>query len=123
MAVGAAAGAAMRWAALEAGGAVDLTLLLLNALGAGTLGALGGWAARRRHPGWVAFAGPGICGGLTTWSGLALSAAERLRAGEIAAGLLWPVLGTASGIAAAIGGFLVTSRSGSPPERAGEPGR
>jgi CrcB protein len=103
VAVGAAVGAALRWLALRLGSPAgeDVVLLGINVAGAAALGALTGWPSALDRPRLSALVGPGICGGLTTWSGLALPAAQRLRDGHWAAGVGWPALTVIVGVAAA----------------------
>ena len=112
MAVGAALGAGLRWLALELGGqaAADTVLLLVNLAGAATLGWLTGWPHGLRHPRATALLGPGVCGGLTTWSGLALPAAMRLREGDWAVGLGCPDVNVALAVLAAAAGYHLASR-------------
>lgn len=112
VAVGAALGAGLRWLALDVGGqaTADTVLLVVNVAGAAVLGWLTGWPHGLRHPRTTALLGPGVCGGLTTWSGLALPAALRLREGDWEAALGWPALNVALGVLAAAATYHLASR-------------
>lgn len=118
VAMGAATGAAVRWLALRSGSpsADDVVLLGINVVGAATLGALTGWPGALERPRLSALLGPGVCGGLTTWSGLALPAAHRLRDGRWVAGLGWPALTVLMGVTAAVVAHHLAGRAGSVPE-------
>jgi CrcB protein len=83
VASGGAVGAVVRWAAERwvpwaAPGGVRAGTLLVNAVGSAALGLLVGLAA----PSWITLlAGAGWCGGVTTFSGVALQAVEAGRPG------------------------------------------
>lgn len=124
MAAGAVLGAALRWAALDLAGAgrVEVALLGVNLVGCAVLGAVAAAAAAGRGRAWEPFLGAGLCGALTTWSSLALLAAEDLRDGDWAGGLGWPVAHVVLGVvvaAAAHGG----TRRRLAPDAAGPEGR
>ena len=81
VAIGGAAGTALRHAAVDSAWRPALTVLILNVLGSALLGAL---VARRAptssgpNDAWTALVGVGFCGGLTTFSTHAADVAMRL---------------------------------------------
>lgn len=76
--------------------------LVVNVAGAFLLG----WLVTRlpAHPhthGWRAFAGPGLCGGLTTFSTFQLELVRMLEADRVALALGYAAVSVAAGLAAA----------------------
>lgn len=93
VATGAGVGAALRYlAAHRLDGRWPLGTLLVNVLGSTAVGALA--AAGLAGNGW-ALLGVGLCGGMTTWSGLAVQVHDLgwLRGGAYAAASLGLALG------------------------------
>jgi CrcB protein len=113
IAVGAAAGAGIRWALTRAlgPGGVDAALLTVNLLGATLLGLLTG-----ARPGAVdarteALLGAGFCGALTTWSALALHTATELRSGSWIEPSVWLTANLVGGVVLAVAARGVLRRS------------
>lgn len=113
IAIGATAGAGIRWALTRAlgPGAVDVSLLTVNLVGAMLLGALTG-----ARPGSVSartqgLIGAGLCGGLTTWSALAVHTATEYRAGSWLAPSAWLVANLLGGTAVAVAGRMILQRT------------
>ncbi|MEM8706203.1 MAG: CrcB family protein [Actinomycetota bacterium] len=77
---GGAAGAVARWAIGEVGWSDVTTLLVVNTVGSFVLGMVIAHWTDRDHPARLAL-GIGVCGGLTTFSGLAVDLATRLDGG------------------------------------------
>lgn len=102
VALGAAAGALLRWGIeLGAGGWALWAVLAINVLGAFALGALPALPSVRRSPVLAAFAGPGFLGGFTTvssWSGHTL---RLLDEGQYATAGAYVLLTVVAAIAAA----------------------
>lgn len=121
IAVGAIAGAALRWGVtLWSGpGGIDLALLVVNTVGAALLGfvaELGPPAHRRTGSSFQPLIGAGFCGALTTWSSLALRTAEQLRDAAAPAAATWLVANILLGcLAASAGRALVRASKGSTP--------
>jgi CrcB protein len=113
IAIGAAAGAGIRWALTRAlgPGGVDAALLVVNLTGVTLLGLLTG-----ARPGAVdarteALLGAGFCGALTTWSSLALHTATEFRAGSWIEPSAWLTANLVGGVALAVGARRVSRRS------------
>lgn len=106
IAVGAAAGAALRWVTadelLAVGGRFPWGILTVNVVGSAVLGLA--LVEARRHPDreslLVDGIGTGFCGGLTTFSAFAVDSANLLRDGEGAVALGYVALTMIAGIAA-----------------------
>ena len=79
---GGAAGATLRWGIGEVGWSTATTLLVVNTVGCLVLGAVIAEWSDRDHPARLAL-GVGVCGGLTTFSGLAVELALRLDDGDL----------------------------------------
>ncbi|MEO0492423.1 MAG: CrcB family protein [Actinomycetota bacterium] len=103
---GGVAGSVGRWAISEAGWSGATTMLVVNTLGSFVLGIVIAAVPDRDNPVRLAL-GIGVCGGLTTFSGLAVDLATRLDAGQIgeAAGMTFASL--ALGLVAFLGGRTV----------------
>lgn len=86
---GGVAGSVLRWAIGELGWSATATLLIVNTLGCAILGGLVAAWPDSTHRVRLTY-GLGLCGGLTTFSGLAVRLAQHLDAGAPgdAAGLL-----------------------------------
>lgn len=104
IAIGAAAGAGIRWSLTRALGpdGEDVALLVVNLTGAALLGLLAG-----ARPGAVsarteALLGAGLCGALTTWSSLALRTAGRYRSEDWLVPSLWLLANLLFGVGIAI---------------------
>ena len=106
---GAVAGATLRWAATELVGPsrVGWALLAVNAIGSVVLGFVMTTPSTPRRD----LVGPGLCGALTTWSGLALFAAELIRDERQVVALSWVAAHVVVGVMAAAGGHLLGERS------------
>ncbi|WP_109507731.1 fluoride efflux transporter FluC [Nocardioides speluncae] len=101
VAVGAAAGAVLRYLA---GHYLDGTwhrgTLLVNVAGSFLLGVFSGWALSGA---WLALLGTGFCGGLTTYSAFAVQATEH----GPRRGTAYALVTVAAGLAAAYLGFVL----------------
>ena len=108
VATGGAAGATARWAALDLGGeAFRPALLAVNVVGCLVLGialALPAEQSQRRHALLHDGIGIGFCGGLTTFSTLAVEVAELMRDGQAATGVAYLAASVVLGIAAVLVG-------------------
>jgi len=111
VAVGAVAGAGLRWTALWLAGpsAATAAVLAVNVVGAAVLGAIAGLPSARRREPRDALVGAGFCGALTTWSTLAVQVATDLRAGDWAVGLGWLCANLVLGTIAAVAGHRLTA--------------
>ena len=120
VAAGGALGVLARWALSHLLGptfsftGIPVEIFIINITGAILLGALSGWLSRRaataRRENWRLFIGPGILGGYTTYSALAVGTAELFLAGDAARALVYSLgtvvlglLATALGWAAGAG--------------------
>ena len=89
VAVGGALGAVARFVVdaevsrrVPASSPVPPGTLAVNAVGSCALGLLGALAPAGAAPGWLLFAGTGVCGGFTTFSTASLDAVRRAAAGR-----------------------------------------
>ena len=105
---GGALGAVGRWAIGEIGWSAGTTLLVVNTIGCLVLGAVIAEWPDRDHPIRLAL-GVGVCGGLTTFSGLAIELALRLDDGDVVGVVLLTGASLVFGIAALAAGRLVRS--------------
>jgi len=107
VAVGGVIGATARWLLGTATDDATITLLIANTVGAAVLGVVvNQW--RSDHIMRAAL-GAGLCGGLTTFSGLTLAVAQRLDAGNFAAGAGLVLVSFGLGIAGFSTGRRVTT--------------
>lgn len=106
IALGAMAGAGIRWAATRALGAesIDVVLLSVNVAGCLLLGVVAELPPPDIDSRTRALLGAGLCGSLTTWSSLAVQTAAGMRAGEWLDASAWLSANIALGVLAAIGG-------------------
>jgi CrcB protein len=106
VAIGAMVGAGIRWAALRVfgAGAVDAVLLSVNVAGCLLLGVLSQLPPPAVDSRTMAFLGAGLCGGLTTWSSLAVETAADLRVGDWMPAAPWLAVNLVAGTAAAVAG-------------------
>lgn len=104
VAIGAVAGAGIRWALSRALGpsGVDTAILAVNLTGATLLGLLTGVRPGAMSARTEALLGAGFCGALTTWSSLALHTATEYRAGSWIEPSLWLTANLVGGVALAI---------------------
>jgi CrcB protein len=112
VALGALLGAAIRWGSIEFTGAASVgwVLLAVNVAGALLLGRLSAADVSSPVRGLL---GPGFCGALTTWSGLAVFLAELTRDGQWGSAAGWLAAQLAVGIGAAwLGHALAPTRIG-----------
>lgn len=125
IAAGGVAGAAVRWAVLEACGEVAWAwpILALNVIGSFVLGAL--LAEEQRNPGariaLADFGAIGFCGGLTTFSTFAVEVATLLDDGQAPAAIAYGTASVVGAIAAVVAGAASNHRwraSGLPVEGA-----
>jgi CrcB protein len=105
---GGAAGAAGRWVIGEIGWSSATTLLVVNTVGCFVLGIVIAMLPEREHPIRLAL-GVGVCGGLTTFSGLAVDLAVRLDAGDVGEAVAMGVLSLGLGLIAFLGGRAVSA--------------
>lgn len=77
--IGGVAGSVLRWAVAEIGWSTSVTLVVVNTLGCAVLGGVVARWPAADHPVRLA-AGLGFCGGLTTFSTLAVRVAQHLDA-------------------------------------------
>ena len=103
-----ATGAAGRWAIGEFGWSSATTLLVVNTIGCFVLGIVIAAFPEREHPIRLAL-GVGVCGGLTTFSGLAVDLAMRLDAGDVSEAASMGVLSLGLGLIAFLGGRAVSA--------------
>ena len=101
--LGGVVGTTARWAVGEIGWSTATSLLVVNTVGCFVLGMVVAVWADREHPARLAL-GVGLCGGLTTFSGLAVDLAQRLDAGEFAGALALTAASVGLGLAAFVGG-------------------
>lgn len=116
VAFGGAVGAVARWWLGEHvpdGAGFAATTFAINVSGSFALGLLPGLVDARAHPRWAAGLGPGLLGGFTTLSAVALQGRDALVADETALAALYlgGTLGAALA-AAGVGSALATARSG-----------
>ncbi|NYD68247.1 fluoride efflux transporter FluC [Agromyces atrinae] len=118
VALGGAIGTALRLAldlALpHGGGDFPVSTLLINIVGAFTLGALTGslWK-RETTPAWLkAGLGPGLLGSFTTLSAVAVSAVAMTDAGAAPLAAIYVIVTVVAGFAAALIGLRLGGRSG-----------
>jgi CrcB protein len=116
---GGAAGAALRWAALEAWpvapGAWPVTVLTINVAGSVVLGWAAGERWRHHERGWWLRDGVGIgfCGGLTTFSTFAVEVAAFGRAGAWGTGVAYVLASVVlAGIGVEVGAWVAGSPQG-----------
>ena len=113
---GGALGAVLRWALLEGGGtSLRPALLVANVLGCFVVGAAlaagaSPSATRGRRTLLRDGVGIGFCGGLTTFSTLAVEVAELGRDGRAALGAGYLALSVALGLVAVLGGAALVGR-------------
>ena len=105
---GGATGAAGRWAIGEFGWSSATTLLAVNTIGCFVLGIVMTALPEREHPIRLAL-GVGVCGGLTTFSGLAVDLAMRLDAGDVGEAAAMGMLSLGLGLVAVLGGRAVSA--------------
>ena len=105
---GGAAGAVGRWAIGEFVWSSATTLLVVNTIGCFVLGIVIAALPEREHPIRLAL-GVGVCGGLTTFSGLAVDLARRLDAGDVGEAAAMGVLSLGLGLVAFLGGRAVSA--------------
>ena len=79
--LGGVVGSVLRWAVGETDWSAGTVLLIVNTVASGLLGIVIAMWADREHPMRLAL-GVGLCGGLSTFSGLAVELASRLDRGE-----------------------------------------
>lgn len=121
---GGAVGAALRWAAGELGSAptpdgVPWVLIGVNVAGSLLLAVV---VARYRSlgdrgPVWLDGLGAGLCGGLTTFSGVAVVLATQLRDGQAGVAVLTVILMVGLTLSAAITARLVVAPHRAEPRR------
>lgn len=113
IAIGAAAGAGIRWALTRAlgPGGVDAALMTVNLTGAALLGLLTGARPGAVNARTEALLGAGFCGALTTWSSLALHTATEYRAGSWLGASVWLVANLIGGIALAVTARMLIRRT------------
>ena len=104
---GGATGAAGRWAIGEFGWSSATTLLAVNTIGCFVLGIIIAALPEREHP--IRLALGSVCGGLTTFSGLAVDLARRLDAGDVGEAAAMGVLSLGLGLIAFVGGRAVSA--------------
>ena len=104
--LGGAAGAVGRWAIGEIGWSASTSLLIVNTLGCLVLGVVAAAWPEREHPARLAL-GVGVCGGLTTFSGLAVELAEQLDRGDVLAAIALSSASVVLGLTAFLGGRAV----------------
>lgn len=109
IAVGGLAGAATRWAIVEAApdGGLPWAILAVNLAGSLLLGGvIAAWMARPTgaSPHLRLAVSTGFCGALTTFSTLAVDLAGRIRSDEWDSALIWGIGSIAAGVAAALVG-------------------
>ena len=104
--IGAMAGASIRWAATRTFGDESLNAVLLgvNVAGCLLLGLVSELPPPDLDSRTRALLGAGLCGTLTTWSGLAVQTATGLRAGTWLAASTWLCANIAVGLTAAVAG-------------------
>ncbi len=100
---GGVVGAVLRWAVGEIGWSAGTSLLVVNTVASGVLGVGVALWADREHPARLAL-GVGFCGGLSTFSGLAVELAERLDAGDPLDAVVLAAASLGFGLAAFVGG-------------------
>ena len=100
---GGVVGATGRWAIGELGWPSSITLLVVNTIGSFVLGVVVARWGDREHPLRLAL-GVGLCGGFTTFSGVAVDIAARLDAGDVVEGLSVAVASVVLGAAAFLTG-------------------
>lgn len=112
VALGAMAGAGIRWAAIRAFGvdSIDAVLLGLNVTGCLALGLISELPPPEVDTHTKALLGAGLCGSLTTWSSLAVETAAGLRGGEWLGASVWLSVNLAVGIGAAVLGRELARR-------------
>ncbi len=106
IALGAMAGAGIRWAATRAFGAqsIDAVLLGVNVAGCLLLGFVSELPPADIDSRTKALLGAGLCGSLTTWSSIAVETAADLRAGEWLGASGWLSANITVGVLAAVVG-------------------
>ncbi len=105
---GGAGGAAGRWVIGEFGWSSSTTLLVVNTIGCFVLGIVIAALPEREHPIRLAL-GVGVCGGLTTFSGLAVDLAVRLDAGDVGEAAAMGALSLGLGLVAFLSGRGVSA--------------
>lgn len=103
IALGAVAGAGLRWVVTTAAGSggTDASLLVVNVLGTAVLALFASEHPWRIPTRARALLTAGFCGAVTTWSSLAVRTASELDRGRLAAPLGWLLVNLAAGIAVA----------------------
>ena len=101
--LGGVIGSVMRWAVGEIGWSDGVTLLVVNTAASALLGIVIALVADREHPVRLAL-GVGLCGGLSTFSGLALALAQRLDRGDPLDAFVLAAASLGLGLAAFLGG-------------------
>jgi len=105
---GGVAGTVLRWAVGELEWSVAASLLVVNTVASGVLGMVGAVWQDREHPARLALA-VGFCGGLSTFSGLAVELAQQLDRGDPWDAVVLIVASLALGGGAFFGGREVVS--------------
>ena len=105
---GGVVGATVRWAISETGWSTSTSLLVVNTLGCLLLGGVFAVWADREHPLRLALA-VGLCGGLTTFSGLAVELAGRLDGGDVIGAIGLTAASLVFGVIAFVWGRAVLS--------------
>ena len=94
-------------------GDFPVSTLLINLVGAFTLGLLTAWLWPRASASLKALLGPGLLGSFTTFSAVAVSLVALADAGEWVVGVVYLVATVVLGLGAAWGGLRVGSIAGS----------
>lgn len=96
-------GSVLRWAVGEVDWSTGTVLLVVNTVASGLLGVVIATWADREHPIRLSL-GVGFCGGLSTFSGLAVELASRLDRGEPLDAFVLAAASLGFGLAAFLGG-------------------
>lgn len=116
VALGAAAGATLRWALTSAFNGSS-SLLIVNVLGSFLIGWLAGRQPGLRRSLWLLI-GTGFCGGLTSFSTFALDVARQLDNGQPLTALQVTATTTLLAVLAAVVGFRTATNGGTEREAA-----
>ena len=101
--LGGVAGSVARWAVGEIGWSAGISLLVVNTVASAILGVVVAVWGDREHPVRLAL-GVGVCGGLSTFSGLAVELAARLDRGDPLDAFVLAAASLGFGVAAFLGG-------------------
>lgn len=101
--LGGVVGSVARWGVGEIDWSTGISLLIVNTVASGVLGIVIGVWADREHPIRLAL-GVGVCGGLSTFSGLAVELAVRLDRGDPLDAFVLAAASLGLGVAAFLGG-------------------